>query len=136
MSERQSIGEPFPTINSTILLLASDPLLRTVVQETLEAKGYVVLPAGDLGQAVMRIEKIDPDLLIVRTYVSGIPGHDAAKFLRTKVPRMRVLVMGGLLDDERLRLRESLAGFDVFPRPYTSAEFLEKVKTVLAAPPH
>jgi DNA-binding response OmpR family regulator len=136
MSEMIPSGEPFPTINATILLLASDQLLRAVVQETLEAKGYVVLPAGDLGTAVLRLKDIDPDLLIVRTYVSGMPGHDAANYLRNKCPRMRVLIMGGLLDDDRLRLRESLAGFDIFPKPYTSAEFLEKVHAVLNVPAH
>jgi DNA-binding response OmpR family regulator len=136
MSEMIPAGEPFPTINATILLLASDQLMRAVVQETLEAKGYVVLPAGDLGNAVLQIKDIDPDLLIVRTYVSGMPGHDAANYLRTKVPRMRVLVMGGLLDDDRLRLRESLSGFDIYPKPYTATEFLDKVHAVLSVPPH
>ena len=138
MSEQNSavIGQPFPTINASILLLASDPLLRSVVKETLEAKGYVVIATGDLGTAVVRLKDIAPDLLIVRTYVEGMPGHDAAAYLRTKSPRMRVMIMGGLLDDDRLRLRESLAGFDVFPKPYSTGEFLEKVQDVLAAPAH
>jgi DNA-binding response OmpR family regulator len=136
MSEQTFIGEPFPTINATILLLASDQLLRAVVQETLEAKGYVVISTGDLGTAVLRLKDVAPDLLIVRTYVETMPGHNAAAYLRTKSPRMRVMIMGGLLDDDRLRLRESLAGFDVFPKPYTAQEFLDKVKAVLAAPPH
>ena len=135
MSETNPSG-PFPTINATILLLASDQLLRTVVQETLENRGYVVMTASELGVAVLRLRDAEPDLLIVRTYVSSMPGHDAAKYLRTKCPSMRVLIMGGLLDDDRLRYRESLEGFDVFPKPYTAAEFLDKVHAVLSAPAH
>jgi hypothetical protein len=46
---------------------------------------------------------------------------------------MRVLILGGLLDDPRLQYREELAGFEVFPKPYTAAQFLEKVKDVLNA---
>ena len=94
------------------------------------------MTAGDLGTAVKRVSDIEPDLLITRTYVSSMPGHDAAKYLRSRCPHMRVLIMGGLLDDDRLRYRESLEGFDVFPKPYTAAEFLEKVHAVLSAPPH
>ena len=42
--------------------------------------------------------------------------------------------MGGLLDDERLHYREALQGFEVFPKPYTAAELLQKVKDVLSKP--
>ncbi len=44
---------------------------------------------------------------------------------------MRVLILGGLLDDDRLRYREELEGFEVFPKPYTGAQLIEKVKEVL-----
>ncbi|MGH9743910.1 MAG: hypothetical protein ACRD51_16310, partial [Candidatus Acidiferrum sp.] len=47
---------------------------------------------------------------------------------------MRVLVLGGILDDDRLKYREELAGFEVFPKPYTAAQLLEKVKDVLDSP--
>jgi CheY-like chemotaxis protein len=119
---------------TTILLLVSDPIVRSVLEETLDREGYTVLATGDLGQAVDRLKESAPDLLITRTYVEGLPGHDAAKYLRTKCPKMRVLMLGGLLDDERLQSREELQGFDVFPRPYTPAELLQKVKEVLSKP--
>jgi hypothetical protein len=47
---------------------------------------------------------------------------------------MRVLILGGLLDDERLQFRESLKGFKVFPKPYTVAELLREVADVLNQP--
>jgi DNA-binding response OmpR family regulator len=118
----------------TILLLASDPLMRSVLTETLEHEGYTVLATGDLGSAVDRMEEVPPDLLIIRNYVEGLPGHDAAVYLRTKQVKMKVLIVGGLLDDDRLELRESLQGFEVFPKPYGAAELLQKVKEVLAKP--
>ena len=100
----------------------------------MEREGYMVLAAGDLGQAVDRLKECMPDLLITRTYVQSLPGHDAAMYLRTKCPQMRVLMVGGLLDDARLQYREELQGFDVYPKPYTAAELLQKVKDVLTKP--
>jgi hypothetical protein len=47
---------------------------------------------------------------------------------------MKVLILGGLLDDDRLRNREALQGFAVYPKPYTQAELLQKVKDVLSEP--
>jgi DNA-binding response OmpR family regulator len=121
-------------MKSSILLLVSDPLVRTVLKETLEHAGYTVSATGDLGNAVDRMKEMDFDLLIIRSYVEGLPGHDAAVYLRSKHLKMQVLIVGGLLDDDRLQLRESLAGFEVFPKPYGSAELLEKVRDVLAMP--
>jgi len=118
-------------MNKTILLLNSDPAVRSVIQEVLEQRGYSVLAAGDLGTAVDRMKESTPDLLIVRSYVEGIPGFDAATFLRRKCRGLRVLMLGGLIEDDRLQYRMMLEGFEVFPKPFTAAELLEKVKDVL-----
>jgi DNA-binding NtrC family response regulator len=121
-------------MKTTILLLVSDPLVRSVLEETLEREGYVVRATGDLGQAVDRLKESVPDLLITRTYVQSMPGHEAAVYLLAKCPTMRVLMVGGLLDDKRLKYRAELQGFEVFPKPYTAAELLQKVKEVLSKP--
>lgn len=118
-------------MNKTILLLNSDPAGRSVIQEALEHGGYSVLTAGNLGTAVDRLKESTPDLLIVRSYVEGIPGYDAATFLRRKCQGLKVLMLGGLIDDDRLQNRMTLEGFEVFPEPFTAAELLEKVKDVL-----
>ncbi len=78
---------------TTILLLISDQLVRSVFQETLEHEGYLVLSTGDLGSAVTQLRQGEPDLLITRTYVSNMTGHEAAKYLRTKRPGLRVLIV-------------------------------------------
>ncbi len=124
----------YPLIRSTILLFVSDPVVRAVLKETLEREGYTIMPAGDLGQAVDRMNEVTPDLLIVRSHVENMPGHDAAVYLRKKCLRMKVLILGGRLEDDRLQNREELQGFEVFPKPYPAAEMLEKVREVLNKP--
>ena len=118
----------------TILLLVSDPVVRTVLEETLERERYTVLPAGDLGQAVDLLKESVPDLLMVRGHIQNLPGHDAAIYLRKKCLSMKVLILGGLLDDERLQNREGLQGFEIFPTPYPAGQLLQKVKDVLSKP--
>ena len=120
-----------PLSKVTILLVVSDPLVRIVMDETMSRAGYTVVSTGDLGTAVARLREVTPDLLVTRTYIESMTGHDAAKYLRTKVPGMKVLLVGGLMDDDRLHYRESVAGFSVFPKPYTAQDLLEKVKEVL-----
>jgi len=121
-------------LKTTILLLVSDAILRSVIQEILERQGYMVLATGDIGNAVDRLKLCKPDLLITHTYIESLAGHAAAKYLRGKCPKMRVLILGGLLEDDRLLYREELHGFEIFPKPYTAAEFLQSVKDVLSIP--
>lgn len=118
-------------MNKTILLLSSDPVMRSVLQEVLERGGYLVFTAGNLGTAVDRLKESTPDLLIIRSYIESIPGYDAAAFLRTKCRGLRVLMVGGLIDDDRLQYRMTLERFEVFPKPFAAAAFLEKVNRML-----
>ena len=112
-------------LTTTILLLVSDAVVRSILKETLQREGYTVLPTGDLGQAVDRLNECIPDLL---------PGHEAAMYLRTKCRGMRVLMLGGILDDQRLQYRAELQGFEIFPKPYSAAVLLQEVRRVLSIP--
>jgi DNA-binding response OmpR family regulator len=117
--------------NATILLLASDPLMRTIVHETLERAGYLVIDAGDVGAAVDRLKEMRPDLLLIRPYISSMPGHMAAQYLRTRCPGLPVLMVGGFLDDDRVRVEVAIDDFQIFPKPYSADELLSKVRDVL-----
>lgn len=44
-----------------------------------------------------------------------MPGNEAAKYLRERNPHMAVLVVAGLLDDDRYTYRADLENFRKFP---------------------
>lgn len=114
-----------------ILLLSSDPVVRSSLKEALERAGYVVLATGNFGTAVDMLDHCNIDLLITHPYVDEIPGHEAAKYLRGRNPNMAVLLVAGLLDDDRIRYRSELEGFEVFPPPFAAAQLIKKVAEVL-----
>jgi DNA-binding response OmpR family regulator len=120
-----------PLEATTILLLVSDAVVRTVFQEVLENEGYRVIPAGDLGSAVDRLREIRPAMLIIRSYVSDIPGHDAATYLRKRCPGLPVLMVGGQIEDDRLSSRNAIEKFYVFPKPFTAQQLLAEVRQIL-----
>jgi DNA-binding response OmpR family regulator len=120
------------TTNKMILLLVSDSVARVVIQEALEHGGYAVMAAGDLGTAVKRLSESKPDLLIISPYIEDMSGYDTAKFLRTRCHGLAVLMVTGIIDDDRLEYRLALEGFEFFPRPYSAAELLSKVKDMLS----
>ncbi|MGA2119959.1 MAG: response regulator [Bryobacteraceae bacterium] len=122
-------------MNATILLLVSDPVIRTVIHEVLESAGYTVRATGDIGGAVDRLKESTPDLFMVRHYTQNMSGHEASRYLRKLCPGIPVLIVGGILDDDRLENRELLQGFEIFPKPFKAAELLDKVKEVLRKRP-
>jgi DNA-binding NtrC family response regulator len=117
--------------NASIVLLASEPLVRTILHETLERAGYVVVAVDGVGAAVDRLKQMRPDLLIVRPYVNSMTGHMAAHYLRTWTPGLPVLIVDGFLDDERIHDHNALKDFHIFPKPFARDELLDKVKDVL-----
>ncbi|MGD0360771.1 MAG: response regulator [Bryobacteraceae bacterium] len=115
----------------TILVFNSAPIVRKVLQETLERPGWVVRATGDLGIAVDMVRESPPDLLVIDVYVANINGRDAALYLCQKCPSMRVLMVSGLPADQRIEARTTDEGFLVFPKPFPPAELIARVKEIL-----
>ena len=122
-----------PETQATVLVLGSEPVNRSITKEVLEGAGYVVLDASELGTAVDIMAKNQVDLLLTHPYVEDIPGYEAVRFLRTRRHGIAVLMVAGLLNDDRLQYRAELEEFEVFPAPFTAAQLVEKVAEVLKA---
>ncbi len=121
-------------METTILILISEPLVRQVIREVLERAGYFVMATGDLGTAVDRLGEATPDLLIVAPYVETISGHQAAQYLQSRCLSMRILMVAGLLADDRLQYRAELEKVVIFPQPFTGHQLLNKVQEILNEP--
>jgi DNA-binding NtrC family response regulator len=107
--------------------------MRAVLKEALEKERYNVLAVAGLGGAVNRLETVSPDLLLIRPYLESIDGHAAAVYLRRKNPGMRVLILSGTLDDDRLITPELVQSFSIFPKPFKVEELIGEVERVLSA---
>ena len=46
---------------------------------------------------------------------------------------MGILIVGALLDDDRIRYRAKLEGFELFPPPFPAAQLIQKVGEVMKA---
>jgi len=118
-------------MSAIILLLASEAVIRNVISHALESAGYLVLSADNLGGAMDLVKRCTPDLLVVRHYLEDTPGHDAAIYLRASLPGIPVLIVGGVPEDPDLTIRETLHGFQIFPKPFTAAQLVGKVEEML-----
>jgi DNA-binding response OmpR family regulator len=116
---------------TTILLLVSEALMRDVLRDALHSAGYLVVVASEIGAAVDRLRETRPALLITRPFINSMPGQTAADYLRTKQPGLPILIVSGFMEDDRVRDRNAIDDFHIFPKPYGRDELLQKVNEVL-----
>jgi hypothetical protein len=69
---------------------------------------------------------------MVRRYLEDTPGHEAANYLRASLPGIPFLRVGAMPEDTGLTNRETLLGVQIFPKPFTTAELVGKVRKMLA----
>jgi CheY-like chemotaxis protein len=117
--------------NASVLLLVSDPPMRTVLHDILDRAGCLVVAVDSLGPAVDRLKVMRPDLLITRPFINSMPGAMAAHYLRTWCPGLPVLIVDGFADDERVNVPLAVDEIHVFPKPFAPHLFLEAVKGIL-----
>jgi CheY-like chemotaxis protein len=95
----------------TILLLDSEPVMRAALRDALDKVGYLVVTAGDLGEALDRLAETPPDLSITCPYINSMPGRIAADYLRTKQNGLPVLLVAGFIEDDRVEVQDSIGEF-------------------------
>lgn len=117
--------------NASILLLVSDPTMRTVLHEVLDHAGCLVVAVDSLGPAVERLKQMRPDLLITRPYINSMPGVMAAHYLRTWCPGLPVLIVDGFIDDERVNVPIAVDDLHIFPPPFARKDLLDRIREVL-----
>ena len=113
----------------TILAVDDEPLIRTLVATVLQDNGYNVLTAdcADQAMAVFRERPEDVDLLISDVRMPGMDGPTLAARLQTARPDLQVILMSGYCDCEQLS-----HGFEFLSKPFTIADILTKVRTLLS----
>jgi signal transduction histidine kinase len=118
---------------ATILLVEDDPMIRTLVGQTLELQNYNVLLAeeGWEGIKVARNHKGKIDLLFTDVVMPGLGGAELAVATKELYPEIKVLFMSGY---SRSQLNEEGVPEDasVLEKPFTPDKVVMMVRRLLA----
>ena len=115
--------------DETVLLVEDAAMVRSLVRELLEHRGYTVLEARDPHEAISIAENHEGDihLLLTDLVMPRIGGHELAKRLSRRRKKMRVIYMSGY-SGESLHAVEKEANFLEKPfKPDTLAALIRKV---------
>jgi two-component system, cell cycle sensor histidine kinase and response regulator CckA len=133
---RPKEGKAIPRGNETVLLVEPEAETRKLAAFMLSKQGYQVLEARDAGQAYQLYEErgAEVDLLLIEALMSQVNGHQLARMLEAKNPRLRVVYIS---DVEYARMTRRIAArkkLAFVRRPFTMRLLADKVRQVLDQP--
>ena len=117
--------------SETVLLVEDEESVRQLVRETLQARGYSVIDAGDGEQALAIASAHDHiHLMITDVVMPGINGQDLAKEILKTHPATKVLFLSGYAEDT-IRQQALPPGTAFLQKPFTLQTLLRKTREVL-----
>jgi two-component system, cell cycle sensor histidine kinase and response regulator CckA len=126
-----------PSGTETILLVEDEEPLRAVMKDYLQNKGYIVLDAGDPGEAMEIAENSSqpPDLLITDVVLPQISGVKLAQRLGALYSKMKVLYVSGYTADAIVHHGARNADFVFLSKPFSLNTLGRKVRSALDTEP-
>jgi CheY-like chemotaxis protein len=124
---------PPPQRSVTILIVEDNDNLRNLLQRTLEAVGFSVLPAADGAEGLRLCQQHNGtiDLMVSDIVMPRLNGLQLAEQVRAAHPEMKFLFITGFAD-EFPELRELIKyGTNVLEKPFLPSELLRKVEDTL-----
>ena len=116
-----------------VLLVDDHPLFREGMRRALEANGRytVVAEAACAHEAIDAADVHRPEVVLLDVQLPGISGLKAARILRRKEPRARLLLVSLVADDARLLEAYHAGVAAVLPRDLSPAALVETVDRVM-----
>ncbi|MGE0434015.1 MAG: ATP-binding protein [Planctomycetota bacterium] len=128
----QPAVEPVQGDGETILVVEDDAHVRAVCVRTLVRRGYVVLQAGSVAEALeLAASRESLDALVTDVVLPDGRGHDMADKVLERFPGLPVLFVSGYTENTVIRNGEVVAGVNFLQKPYTPATLTAALQAVL-----
>jgi CheY-like chemotaxis protein len=118
---------------SRILLVDDSPHAQRMGERILSEEGFEVVTLSNADSALIRLEDVDPDVVLADTVMPGRSGYEICQFIKMS-PRhrhVRVVLTAGVLeplDDEQVRRVEADA---TLKKPFEASVLLATVKPLI-----
>jgi CheY-like chemotaxis protein/predicted regulator of Ras-like GTPase activity (Roadblock/LC7/MglB family) len=121
-----------------VLVVDDSVSVRKVVERALEARRISVVSAGLGIEAIERIEKDEPDLVVCDVLLPDKDGYEVCEFVKThpRLAQTPVLLISGIVNDQVLERAARVHSNEVLRKPFAADDLARRVDALLAqAPP-
>ena len=119
----------------TKVLVVDDSLsVRKVIERALEARSIQVVSAATGSEAIERIERDAPDLVICDVIMPDKDGYEICEFVKSHpdLGRTPVLLISGIVNGTVLERAAKVQSDDVMRKPFAAEELMRKVDGFLS----
>lgn len=119
-------------MTAKILIVDDHESVRDLLRLLCEGEGYDVFEANDGAEALARVDKDKPDLLILDLMMPEVDGEQVIKALWRDEESVRTPVIVVSAKYEALdELIELIGSANVFPKPFEPTRLLDRVRELV-----
>jgi two-component system cell cycle sensor histidine kinase/response regulator CckA len=122
----------------TILLVEDEDMLRGLIRELLEIKGYSVMEASQGVEALelFKSAKVPVDLILTDVVMPHMSGSELVERLRKDHPALKVIFMSGYTGANNAAIHKSLEmpGVAFLQKPFRLNALISQVEELLLRP--
>ncbi|MFH1836905.1 MAG: response regulator [Candidatus Omnitrophota bacterium] len=112
-----------------ILIIDDEPHIIKMVRSRLEANGYAVITALDGKEGLEKVEKENPDLIIVDVLMPKMDGYTFVRNLKKKRADIPIIILTATQGMTDLFEEEGIT--DQIHKPFETEELLGKIQKYL-----
>ncbi len=116
-----------------ILIIDDSATNIFLVESILNEYGYKTFSVLNAKEALKRIEKVVPDIILLDLLMPQISGFDFIKTIKQnpKFQSISVIIVSALTDDESVNEIMNLGATDFINKPIIIPQLIEKIESVL-----
>lgn len=118
----------------TVLVVDDDQQIRGWLCHLLEGKGYQVEEAGDGKEALVWVERCQPELIVLDMYLPKMDGLEIIMHLQSHTLPVKIFAISGNMIDgfHTCQTALTLGAHDALSKPFSAEEFLQRVGALLS----
>ncbi|WP_204114257.1 phosphate regulon transcriptional regulator PhoB [Shimia biformata] len=118
------------TPHPTVLVVEDEPAQREVLTYNLQAEGFDVVAAEDGEEALLLVDEVTPDVIVLDWMLPGVSGIEICRRLKTKPQTTGIpVIMLSARSEEVDRVRGLETGADDYVvKPYSVLELMARVR--------
>lgn len=116
-----------------VLIVEDDPSLSTLLRYNIEKEGFRVSEAHDGEEALLQVDEVQPDLVVLDWMLPKVSGIEVCRRLRTRVETKNLpVIMLTARGEDADRVRGLDTGADDYlTKPFSMTELLARIRAVL-----
>ena len=122
------------TVKKTVMVVDDEKIILKVVEDILEPEGYNVVSAISGEEALDKLKKVRPDLILLDFYMPGMSGKELCERIRAdnKLKNIKVAFLTvATFSQKDIKELNNLFVLDYIPKPFEYRDLIKRVKKII-----